>query len=383
MPLAAVAANATVFVDAGLTTGTTYYYRVRACNGAGCSAPGATAAAAPFLYAYATSETTVAGTLTGTRANTYADDGVYEQLTEKLAGGKPVTRYSALEHKWVFTVTPGQSVTFFLQAFQPVNAEGDRFVFSYSTDDITYQDMTSIVLPTSDDGSYQVFALPGTLQGTVYVRVQDTDHTIGRNALDNLFVDQILIRTDVSPMTAPPAAPVLQQAIAGNQTVTLTWTASTGATSYTILRRLVGGGYTEVATDLTATTYTDISLINGTTYEYVVTAHNTFGSGAWSSPVSATPQAPIATEPPTNLTATGAKRKISLNWTQSSTPGIVQNKIYRSTTSNDTYTLLATIGTATSYSDTVPTGTTYYYTVTAVSSSGESAVSNSAGAAAK
>jgi fibronectin type 3 domain-containing protein len=96
-----------------------------------------------------------------------------------------------------------------------------------------------------------------------------------------------------------------------------------------------------------------------------------------------TPQAPIVTAPPTNLTATGAKRKISLNWTQSSTPGIVQNKIYRSTTSNGTYALLATIAAATSYSDSVSTGTTYYYVVTAVSSSGESATSNSAGATAK
>ena len=381
--LAAVAANQTAFVDAGLTAGTAYYYRVRACNGSGCSAPTDMAAAAPFLYAYATGETTVAGTLTGTRADTYADDGVYEQLTEKLAGGKPATRYSVLDHKWVFTVTPGQSVTFFLQAYQPASADGDRFVFSYSTDDISYQDMTPFALPVSDDGSYQVYALPGTLQGTVYVRVQDSDHTIGRNALDTLYVDQILIRTDVSPMTAPPAAPVLQQAIAGNEAVTLTWAASAGATSYTVWRKSGSSDYTAVAADYTGTTYTDTALNNGTTYEYVVTAHNTFGSSAWSSPLSATPQAPLATEPPTNLTAAGAKRKITLNWTQSSTVGVVQNKIYRSTTSDGSYVLLATIAAGTSYSDAVATGSAYYYTVTAVSSSGESATSNSAGATAR
>lgn len=378
-----VGAGTTTVRNTDLVSGTVYYYRVSACNESGCSVPSAMTAAAPFIYSFATGEITVTGTLTGNRANTVADDSVYEQLTEKLAGGKPSTRYSALEHKWTFTVTPGQSVSFFLQAHQPISAEGDRFVFAYSTDDSTYQDMATTVLPASDDGSYQFFALPATLQGAVYVRVQDSDHTAGKTALDNLYVDHLLIRSDVSPVMAPPAAPVLQPATAGNETVTLTWAATSGATSYTVWRKSGNNEYAPVAAGLTATTYTDTGLANGTTYQYAVTAHNTFGASAYSSPVSATPQAPTVTQPPSNLAATGAKRKISLNWIQSPTAGITQNKIYRSTTSSGTYALLTTVPAATSYSDSVPSGTTYYYVVTAVSSSGESAASNSSGATAK
>jgi hypothetical protein len=308
---------------------------------------------------------------------------VYEQLTEKLAGGKPSTRYSALEHKWTFSVTPGHSMSFLLQAYQPTSTEGDRFVFGYSTDDVTYHDMTSLVLPASDDGKYQVFALPATLQGTVYVRVQDTDHTIGNTTLDNLYVDHLLISSDVTPVTAPPAAPVLQQATAGNQTVTLIWAASPGAASYSVWRKSGGDNYALVTAGLTATTYHETGLANGTTYEYAVTAQNAFGSSAYSASMSATPQAPAVTLPPTNLTATGAKRKISLNWTQSSTTGVAQNRIYRATSSTGTYVLMATIAAGTSYVDSAPSGTTYHYVVTAVSGSEESTASNSAMATAK
>ena len=378
-----VPANATTFRDPGLASGTVYYYRASACNGSGCSAPAAMTASAPFIYSYATGETTATGTLAGTRTNTFADDGVYEQLTEKLAGSKPSTRYSALEHKWTFTATPGRSVAFYIQARQPVSAEGERFVFSYSTDGVLYHAMPEIVLPATDEGAYQFAALPSTLQGVVYVRVQDTDHTIGKNALDTLSIDHMLICSDVSPLLAPPAPPVIQQAAPGDQTVTLAWTTAAGATSYTVWRGPVGGPCAPVQAGLAQTTLTDTGLVNGTTYQYVVTAHNTFGASAYSAPATATPQAPAVTLPPGSLTATGARRKITLAWTQSPTPGITQNKVYRSTTAAGPYALLATLPAATSYSDSVSSGATFYYVVTAASPAGESAASNSASAAAK
>jgi fibronectin type 3 domain-containing protein len=88
---------------------------------------------------------------------------------------------------------------------------------------------------------------------------------------------------------------------------------------------------------------------------------------------------------PTNLQATAAKRKINLAWTQSSSPNITQNRIYRSTTANGTYVLVATIAAATRFSDrSVDPGTTYFYKVTAVNSSGaESPQSNAASATAR
>ncbi|MCA1628325.1 MAG: fibronectin type III domain-containing protein, partial [Acidobacteria bacterium] len=68
-----------------------------------------------------------------------------------------------------------------------------------------------------------------------------------------------------------PAAPTGLSATAGNAEVTLSWTASSGATSYKVKRATVSGGpYTTIASGLAATSYTDTTVSNGTTYHYVV-----------------------------------------------------------------------------------------------------------------
>lgn len=89
-----------------------------------------------------------------------------------------------------------------------------------------------------------------------------------------------------------PAAPTGLTATAGNAQVSLSWTASSGATSYTVKRATTSGGtYTNVATNVTSTSYTNTGLTNGTTYYYVVSAANSAGASANSAHVSATPAA--------------------------------------------------------------------------------------------
>ncbi|WP_254450282.1 cellulose binding domain-containing protein [Cohnella herbarum] len=90
----------------------------------------------------------------------------------------------------------------------------------------------------------------------------------------------------------PPSAPTGVTATAGNAQVALSWTASSGATSYTVKRAATSGGpYTNVATGLTATSYSNTGLTNGTTYYYVVSAVNSVGESANSAQASATPVA--------------------------------------------------------------------------------------------
>jgi mannan endo-1,4-beta-mannosidase len=87
-----------------------------------------------------------------------------------------------------------------------------------------------------------------------------------------------------------PAAPTGLTATAGNAQASLSWTASSGATSYTVKRATTSGGpYTDVATGVTSTSYTNTGLTNGTTYFYVVSATNSAGTSANSSQASATP----------------------------------------------------------------------------------------------
>src|SRR5712692_10496865 len=99
--------------------------------------------------------------------------------------------------------------------------------------------------------------------------------------------------TPTAPAT-PPAAPTGLTATAGNALVTLSWSASSGATSYNLKRSTTNGsGYTQVSAP-TMTGYLDTGLTNGTIYYYVVSALNVAGESANSSQASATPVNAIA-----------------------------------------------------------------------------------------
>ena len=170
-----------------------------------------------------------------------------------------------------------------------------------------------------------------------------------------------------------PAAPTGLVATAGNAQVSLSWVASTGATSYTVKRATTSGGpYTNVATAVTNTSYVDTALTNGTTYYYVVSATNAAGSSVNSAQVSVVP-ASLVTVPaaPTGLVATAGDAQVSLSW--AATTGATSYTVKRATTSGGPYTNVATAVTNTSYVDTALTnGTTYYYVVSATNAAGSS-----------
>lgn len=88
---------------------------------------------------------------------------------------------------------------------------------------------------------------------------------------------------------------------------------------------------------------------------------------------------PIAPSAPTGLGSSVVSGDVVLTWTQGAANGstVVQNKIYRGTSSGGE-TLLTTITANTTYTDTTPLtdGTTYYYKVSAVNSIGEGSQSS-------
>jgi hypothetical protein len=88
----------------------------------------------------------------------------------------------------------------------------------------------------------------------------------------------------------PPFTPAGLTATVSNAAVVLTWDLATGADSYIINRSTTSGGaYTTIASGVTATSYLDAGLVNGTTYYYVVAATNVYGVSSNSVEVSATP----------------------------------------------------------------------------------------------
>lgn len=91
---------------------------------------------------------------------------------------------------------------------------------------------------------------------------------------------------------AAPAAPTNLAATAGDAQIVLTWTGSTGASSYNLYRGTSTGTETLYKSGLTAAGFSDTGLSNGTAYFYQVAAVNSVGASANSGEVSATPKAP-------------------------------------------------------------------------------------------
>jgi outer membrane protein assembly factor BamB len=175
----------------------------------------------------------------------------------------------------------------------------------------------------------------------------------------------------------PPPAPALAAPSAGNGQVSLSWSASTGATSYNVKRTLTSGmNYALVASGVTSTSFTDTTVTNGTKYFYVVSAQNAAGESANSNEVSATPTGGATPPPaPTLATPTAGNNQVSLSWSASA--GASTYNVKRTLTSGANYAVVASGLTATSFTDTTVTnGTKYFYVVSALNTAGESPNSN-------
>jgi cellulose 1,4-beta-cellobiosidase len=239
---------------------------------------------------------------------------------------------------------------------------------------------------TVNGGPYTTIGSPTTTSYTDTTAVNGTTYYYVVSAVNASGESANSTQVSATPSApAPPPAPTGLTATPGNAQVALSWTASSGATSYNVKRATVSGGpYTTIAAGVTATSYTDTTAVNGTTYYYVVSAVNANGESANSSEVSATPSAPAVPAAPTGLTATvpnGRGGRINLSWTASS--GATSYNVKRATVSGGPYTTIAS-STGTTYNNSgLTSGTTYYYVVSAVNAAGESPNSTQASATAK
>ena len=150
---------------------------------------------------------------------------------------------------------------------------------------------------------------------------------------------------------------------------TLKWNAVSGAAKYEVYRaRSKDGDYIKYST-VTGTSYTNISYIeNGNTYYYKVRALDANGTaGAWSSVVSVTYKQTLSA--PSVTGGNDAQGRPTLKWNAVS--GAAKYEVYRARSRSGDYIKYATV-TGTSYTNTsyIEDGNTYYYKVRALDANG-------------
>jgi fibronectin type 3 domain-containing protein len=180
-----------------------------------------------------------------------------------------------------------------------------------------------------------------------------------------------------TPVLALPDPPSGVSSVGGDARVIVSWVPSAGATRYDVKRGTASGGpyATILGGPLVATTYTDLSVTNGTPYFYVVSAQNSLGTSPDSPETSATPVAPPSVPlAPDGLTGVPGDTQVALTW--SAAAGATSYNLYRGLFPAGPYTLVINTQILETIDRGLTDGTTYYYLATSVNSLGESAPSS-------
>jgi fibronectin type 3 domain-containing protein/regulation of enolase protein 1 (concanavalin A-like superfamily) len=406
------------YSDLSVTNGTTYYYEVTAVNSVGSSADSneanATPAAgttgtlpSPWLnqdvgLTYATGSSTYSGstfTLMGAGNGAYYVPDAFQFAYQMVSGdcsivARVVTQANSNPYAHAGVIIRDSLANNAGFADVTLYPNGGGSLFQYRADGgspstvsgpgtapywvkLTRSGSTFTGFVSPDGNSWTTFGSTTlTMPSTVYIgllQASGIGGTISTATFDNVSV--------ASGTTASaPAAPTGLSATAGNAQIVLTWSASSGATSYNVLRGTSSGAETALTTGIVATTHTDTTALNGTTYYYeVVAVSGTLTSGN-SNEASATPTTGVTIPAaPAGVSATAGNAQIVLTWSAST--GATTYNVLRGASSGGE-TLLTSGVASTSYTDSAVTnGITYFYEVAAVNSVGTSGSSAEVSAA--
>jgi len=360
--------TATTWTDTSLTTGATYSYVVSAVNAAGESANSAPAGVTLTGGYAVNSGGALAGSFTPDAC--YVGGNTYSTAATIDLGGltDPAPEAVYRSERWAspsFTYTfPGlvagapYNVRLHFAEIYFTSAGRRRFNVAINGTPVLSEFDIVAVAGAANKGVIRSFHADADGSGQIVIQ-------FSAGSADNPKSSGI----EVQPL--PPRAPTGLTATPGNARVVLNWIAPAGALRYNLKRGTTEGGpYVTIAANLTATTWTDTTILNGTAYYYVVTAGNPAGESPNSNEVAAIPTAPPSA--PTGLAASPGDRTVALCWNAVS--GASGYNVKRATTSGGPYGLVAAGVTATTYLDTALTnGKRYYYVVSAFNYGGESA----------
>ena len=178
------------------------------------------------------------------------------------------------------TVTPGNTTATLSWA-----ASTSGSPTSYTIYRGTKSDGEAVTPVATTNGTTTTVTDTGLKNGTTYFYNVAANNAVGVSPDSN----EVSVTPAVGTGTAPPA-PTGLNATGGNGSVSLTWNASAGATSYSVYRGTAPGaeGSTAIGTSA-SNSFTDTAVTNGIKYYYTVTASNTAGASLKSNEASATP----------------------------------------------------------------------------------------------
>lgn len=420
-------ANVTSYSATGLSSGTTYYFRVSAVNAAGnsnsvsgsatTSSPAATTPSAPsglILTVVSSSQIDLAWTdnsdnETGFRVQRATSfNGNYTTITSTSANA---TSYSATGlssattyYFRVLAINAAGSSNYVVGSATTLSSQSGTApaapsgliltVVSSSQIDLAWTDNSDdetgfrVQRATSANGNYTTltttnanatsYSATGLSSGTTYYfRVSAVNSSGNSNSVSASAT------TSAPTPTIPNAASNLTATVVSSTQINLTWVDnSSNETGFKVERALSAGGVytTLVTTNANTTSYSVTGLVAGTTYYFRVSAVNSAGASAFASTSATTSVAAPAA--PSNLSASAvSSSQILLTWTDNSN-NEASFRIERSTTFSGTYVFIGSApANATSYSDTaLPGGATYYYRVMSVNAGGTSAAAGPASA---
>ena len=305
--------TATSYTNTGAKAGTTYYYRVKACNDAGLS---------PY-------SNVVSGKV---KSVTPKPSAPVVKIGHSAASGKPMLTWNAVSG-----------------------------ATSYKVYRATSQNGTYSLLGTVTTTSY---INTGAKAGVTYYYKVKAVNSAGESAYSNIVSGQ---NKAVTPKPAAPVVKIGHSATSGKPM--LTWNAVDGAASYKVYRATAKNGAYSVINTTHALTYTNTGAALGTTYYYKVEALDAAGKSLGFSDVVEGKVAPVLA-----VGYSSVSGKPQLTW--KAVPGATEYQVYRSTQQNSGYTKINTT-TATSYVNTgAKANTTYYYKIVAVKGTAVSDFSN-------
>ena len=377
----------------GLTGGSTYYIRVVAKNSIGSGtrvSSSNTLSATPIRSLTAPTGFTGTATPAQVLLNWTAVSGAssYEVLRGTTTGSYTSLQSGILGTSYTDTgLTNGTTYYYVVRAYNGFNSANSseiskKPIQAFSISSLTPASSSSLTLnwaaTTGADtydvsygttsGSYTTSVTNVTSPYTISGLAANTTYYVvlkGNNAVGGGTIYQT---TQASALTKT-AAPTGLVATSTPGQIVLDWSSVTGASTYAVYRGTTSGSYAAIATGLTDSNYTDGTIINGTTYYYVVRANN----GTESANSTEVPARSISSFSITSTTATSPST-ISVTW-----PAISGATTYdiKYGTSTGSYTTTITNKTSPATVTGLNSGSTYYITVVAKNAIGTGATQNS------